>query len=290
MNNNINIGFIGIGNMGFPMVNRLIDNGYKIITSGHSKSKNTIDKINNLRKKGAVIVDNFSDIAKHSQVIITVLPADDELIEVLLDEHFIKNLKEKTKVIDMTSCKSETIIKINEFYKKNNLSIIDAPVSGGVDGAKNGTLSFLTSGDEKEIESVKNILNVLGENFFYVGEVGMGKAMKSVNQLIVGLNMIAISEAFNLAKHIGLDINTMYSIIKKSTGNSNIFERKFNKMVSGDLKDGFKLKLMRKDLKVAIDSAEELPLPFSRLAHDFYLLAKEYDELDFTAINKVLDK
>jgi 3-hydroxyisobutyrate dehydrogenase-like beta-hydroxyacid dehydrogenase len=281
------IGFIGLGEMGYPMSVRLFEAGHKIYTSGHSKSPKSIEKLGNLKKKGFFIEASFYEVAEKSEIIITILPADKELREVLLDTKFMKSIKKNTIIIDMTSCASATIKEIGLEYKKLECSVIDAPVSGGILGAEKGTLAILASGAKEDVEEVNGILEILGNKIIYVGELGKGKAIKSVNQMMVGLNTIAFIEAYSAGLKQGLEPELIYEVIKKSSGYSDIFDRKFKNVSENKFDEGFKLKHMRKDLRVALESSEGVPLPFSKLAHEFYLMAQEYDEMDFTAISKL---
>lgn len=281
------IGFIGLGEMGYPMALRLCGAGYDIHTAQHSNKKASLNKIENLRNKGAIIEDDFSQVAKIADLIITILPADNEVKEVLLSDGFFNNVKEDAIIMDMTSCSPDTIKEVGNMYSSKGIRIIDAPVSGGVSGAEKGTLSIFASGNEDDVFEIRKVLEVLGTKIFYVGELGKGKAIKSVNQIMVAINTIGFIEAYNLAVKQDLDLDMVYDIIKESSGYSNIFDRKFKKLITEDFDNGFKLKHMRKDIKVALDSSGDTPMLFSNLIHELLLMGKDYDELDYTSISKL---
>lgn len=281
------IGFIGLGEMGYPMAIRLFEAGHELYISGHSQNPKSLEKMRKLKERGFVIEESFWKVAEKADVIVTILPADKEIKEVLLDPKFMESLKKNTTIVDMTSCSSATIKEIGGIYADLECRVIDAPVSGGINGAEKGTLAILASGEKEDVEGVRPILEILGDKIMYVGELGKGKAVKSVNQMMVGLHAIAFIEAYSAGLNQGLEPELIYEIIKKSSGYSDIFDRKFKNVMNHQFGEGFKLKHMRKDLKVALDSVQGIPLPFSKLAHEFYLMAQEYDEMDFTAISKL---
>ncbi len=283
------IGFIGLGEMGFPMANRLCDAGYVIHTTIHSKKKSSIDKINSLKEKGAVIEQSFSDVIKAVDWVITILPADDEVEEVLLNQDFLNHVNKDTLVLDMTSCKAETIEKIGKIYEEKGARVVDAPVSGGITGAEQGTLSIFASGNRSDVDELEEVFSVLGGKTFYLGLLGKGKAIKSINQMMVAINSLAFIEAYRSALEQGLDLDLVYDVIKQSSGYSNVFDRKFFKLVNRHFENGFKMGLMRKDLKIALESAGDIPLPVSRLVYELLLMAKEDDDLDYIAVTKLLE-
>jgi 3-hydroxyisobutyrate dehydrogenase-like beta-hydroxyacid dehydrogenase len=283
------IGFIGLGEMGFPMANRLCDAGYVIHTATHSNKQSSLDKVNSLREKGAVIEQSFAEVMKAVDWVITILPADKEVEEVLLNEAFLNHVNEDTLILDMTSCKAETIEKIGKIYTEKGARVVDAPVSGGITGAEQGTLSIFASGNRSDVDELEKVFSILGGKTFYLGLLGKGKAIKSINQMMVAVNSLAFIEAYRAAHEQGLDLDLVYDVIKQSSGYSNVFDRKFFKLVNRHFDNGFKLSLMRKDLKIALDSAGDMPLPVSRLVYELLLMAKDDDDLDYIAVTKLLE-
>jgi len=283
------IGFIGLGEMGFPMANRLCDAGYVIHTTIHSKKQSSIDKINSLKGKGAMIEHSPADIMKIVDWVITILPTDKEVEEVLLNQEFLNHVNEDTLILDMTSCKAETIEKIGKIYMEKGARVVDAPVSGGTTGAEQGTLSIFASGNRSDVDELEKVFSILGGKTFYLGMLGKGKAIKSINQMMVAVNSLAFIEAYRSALKQDLDLDLVYDVIKQSSGYSNVFDRKFFKLVNRHFENGFKLSLMRKDLKIALDSAGDIPLPVTRLVYELLLMAKEDDDLDYIAVTKLLE-
>lgn len=283
------IAFIGLGAMGFPMSKRLCNAGFELSTSAF-KGK-SIERSKVLGEMGTRIEENFADAAKGVDLIITILPEDEQVKSVLLDKKFYEIVDDGAIILEMTSCSSQTVIDVSNEYMKKGVKVIDAPVSGGTSGAENGTLTILGSGDKEAFEKVRPVLDVLASNINYVGKVGAGKALKAINQMLAAVNMVAVSEAYSLAGKLGIDPEVMYEVIEKSSGSSYIFNRKFKKLAYKDFSGGFKLNLMRKDLRIAINAGDDIPLPLARLAYNFYLMAgsKENEELDFSVVGKIFE-
>ncbi|WP_313756109.1 NAD(P)-dependent oxidoreductase [Tissierella sp.] len=281
------IGFIGLGAMGFPIAKHLLEHGFEVHIARHSSKKESIDRIKELEFLGAKDKKSISEIPIGVDMIISILPSDKEVESVLLDEAFFNNVKTDTIILEMTSCSPETVIKVEEYYMSKNVKVIDAPVSGGVKGAINGSLTIFGSGNEEVFNEIKEVLYVFGKNIHYIGRLGTGKTLKSINQMMIAINTMGLIEAFSVAKKQGIDLNIMQDVISQSSGNSYSLNRYLHKLGQEDFEDGFKLSLMRKDIKTAIDSVDDVPLPFTNLAYNLFLMTKEYDDMDFIAISKL---
>lgn len=282
-----NIGFIGIGNMGFPMVEHLLQAGYKVNISKHSDREESLKRVRTLQDLGANLVDDISQIPKDVDLLITILPTDKEISKVLLNKEFYENVAKDTIILDMTSCSPHVLLEVEEYYRDKNVKVIDAPVSGGVTGAKNGKLTIFGSGDKLAFERIEKVLNTFGKKIYYIGDLGSGKILKSINQIMIAINTLGVIEAFSVANENNIDLDIMYEIIKDSSGNSYAFDRYFPKIRNQEFEDGFKLKLMKKDLNTALEIGQGLPLPISNLIHEMFLMGKVYDELDFSSISKL---
>ena len=284
------IGFIGLGLMGFPMAKHLLDAGYDVFTTGHSNSKEAVERIDTFKSIGGKVSLNIIDVVKDVDIIISILPTDKEVREVFLDTEMLSAISKETVIIEMTSCSSSTILDVEDYYSEKGISILDAPVSGGVIGAQNGTLTIYGSGDEIVFERVKDVFNSFATNIYYIGSLGTGKALKSINQMMNAINTMATIEGLIIAKEQGINLDIMYEVIKQSSGKSNAFENKFYKIINQDYKPGFKLSLMRKDIKIALDSAKNDLLPLTKLTYDLFLEGEEFDDLDYTSVNKLYNK
>lgn len=282
------IAFLGLGAMGFPMVNRLCDAGYTLQTAPYLDDPQFDDeqKAAYLKQKGVEIKDSFWQAIEGADLIISILPEDREVLEVYTSSDFAACVKQNAIILEMTSCSPQTIHQLADFYKDKNVCILDTPVSGGVVGAQNGKLTLFGSGEKTCFERIRPIMEVFGEHIYWTGEAGNGKALKAVNQMLTAVHMLALSEGFEMAKNLNIDPEIMLDVISKSSGSSYVIERKFKNMLDNNYLAGFKLSLMRKDLRTALSSVNELDLPVSRLAYKLYEDACQFDDFDYSAIYK----
>lgn len=281
------IGFIGLGLMGFPMAKNLIAAGYEVHITKHSDSKASFDRINELIALGGKNESNIIELVKGVDIIISILPADKEVRDVYLNKEVLNAIQKDTIILDMTSCSASTIIDVERYYSEKGIRVLDAPVSGGVGGAQKGTLTIFGAGDKDTFDKVEDVLKCLGTNIYYIGSLGKGKVLKSINNMMSSINTLATIEGFQIARKHGIDFDIMHEVIKTSSGNSIAFEMKGHKIYNKDYEPGFKLNLMRKDIKIALDSIEESSLPIAQLTYDMFLKATEYDQLDFTSISRL---
>ena len=273
--------------MGFPMAKNLIAAGYEVHITKHSDSKASFDRINELIALGGKNESNIIELVKGVDIIISILPADKEVRDVYLNKEVLNAIQKDTIILDMTSCSASTIIDVERYYSEKGIRVLDAPVSGGVGGAQKGTLTIFGAGDKDTFDKVEEVLKCLGTNIFYIGSLGKGKVLKSINNMMSSINTLATIEGFQIAEKHGIDFDIMQEVIKTSSGNSNAFEMKGYKIFNKDYEPGFKLSLMRKDIKIALDSIEESSLPIAQLIYDMFLKATEYDQLDFTSISRL---
>lgn len=280
------IGFIGLGAMGLPMAKRLCNAGFTVQSAVHKNR----DKAKEIEACGGIIKDSFAEVAKDIDVLITILPQDKQLEEVLLDQKLLDSISKDTILIEMTSCTPMTMKKIAKEYADRGIKVFDAPVSGGTAGAESGTLTIFGGGDSELLGQITPVLNVMASKVYMVGEVGAGKALKSVNQMLNAINMVGVAEAFSLAKHMGLNLDVMYDVVKASSGTSFAFDKKFKKVVENNFDAGFKLELMMKDLKIALSEGEKLPLPLANTAYQIYkMVDKEYEGSDYSVVSTVFE-
>ena len=210
--------------MGFPMAKHLINSGYELIVAKHSNKQESLDRLNELEALGAIIKDNIIEVPIDTDLIISILPTDAEVRSVFINEEFHNNIKGNTVILEMTSCNSEIVMELEKYY-------LDKPVSGGVIGAVNGTLTILGSGDKEVYDNLIEILKVLGKNINYVGKLGAGKTLKSINQMMIAINTLGVIEGYYLAKEHGVDFDIMYNVIKDSSGNSYAFNRYLDRLI-----------------------------------------------------------
>ncbi len=290
------IAFIGVGNMGNPMAENLIKAGKKVRV--YDVSNKMIEKA---KEKKFEIANNINDLFSNSPTtVITMLPEGKHSKEVYLgNDGIINKVSKDCLLIDCSTIDIKTSIEIGIKAKEKGIKIVDAPVSGGVMGAKNGTLTFLVGGSKDAFDLAIPLLEIMGKNIFHAGELGCGNGAKICNNLALGISMIGASEALMLAKRLNIDIKKVHEIMKSASGNSwpiSVYPPlpglKEGVPSNNKYRPGFSAGMMSKDLKLAIECAEEVKAntPLGSTANNIYdKFCKEgNDNKDFSAISKVV--
>ena len=284
------IGFIGLGNMGARMATLLLEAEYEVI--GHDINE---EFINQLLPKGLKKAFNLNDISKEADIIITMLP-NGEIVEEVLDS-ILDNLSPGTLIVD---CSTIDVDKAKELHKKCEdikLLFLDAPVSGGVGGAENGTLTFMVGGTENAYKKMLPLFEVLGKKSLLCGSCGSGQATKACNNMLLATTMIGVGEAFNLGEKLGLDPQKLFEILSTSTGScwaiNNYCPVKGvgpESPADNNFKPGFSASLMFKDLTIALKAidATKTSAHFGKRAQENFrdMVKDNKGDLDFSAITK----
>lgn len=252
------IGFIGLGNMGLPMAQNLIKAGHAVV--GLDVSTASLEK---LKGAGGTVATDAKTLAAQSDVIVTMLPSGKEVREVYLgDGGIIANARRGGLLIDSSTIDVQTAREVANAARQKGLLMVDAPVSGGVGGAQGGTLTFMVGGEEGAFAKAKPFLEAMGKTIVHAGGAGNGQAAKICNNMILGVSMIAVSEAFVLAEKLGLDAQKLFDISSKSSGQC--WSMTSYCPVPGpvptspanrDYQAGFTAAMMLKDLKLAQEAA-----------------------------------
>ncbi|MGR5985043.1 NAD(P)-dependent oxidoreductase [Bacillus cytotoxicus] len=269
MEHNISsIGFIGTGVMGKSMVHHLLKGGYTVYVYNRTKEKAT-----SLVREGAKWCGTPKDLVKNVDVVMTMVGYPHDVEEIYFGvDGILANAKEGMIAIDFTTSTPTLAKRIYEVGKEKNIYALDAPVSGGDIGAKEGKLAIMIGGDQEVYEVCFPLFNMLGENIQLQGPAGSGQHTKMCNQIAIASNMIGVCEAVAYAQKAGLDPEkVLQSIATGATGSwslSNLAPR----MLKGDFEPGFYVKHFMKDMKIALDEAEKLQLsvPGLSLAKDLY--------------------
>ena len=285
------IGFIGLGVMGKNMAINLIKKGYKLKVSDLNK-----DAVNELKEMGAEEGQNAAEIAAGSDIIFTSLPNSQIVEAVVLGKGgILEGAKEGTIYIDLSSITPKAIQNIAKKASEKGIKVLDAPVSGGVAGAQKGTLTIMVGGDEEIFNKALPALNCIGTKVFHVGDVGAGDTIKLVNNLLLGVNMVAVSEALALGVKAGLKPEVMYDIISQSSGSSYALTAKYKNFIAkGNFAPGFTIDLQYKDLQLAVDTAKDMKMPLliGNVAQQMYEVAraKGLGTEDISAVLKVYEE
>lgn len=267
------VGFLGLGVMGKSMAINIIKAGYELTILDTKK-----DSAKELMEMGAKVGKTNAEVASNSDIIFTALPTSEIVQEVATGKDGIfEGAKEGLIYVDLSSITPKMIQFIQEEGKKKNISVLDAPVSGGAAGAKAGTLTIMAGGDKETFDKALPVLKTMGEKVILVGDIGAGNTIKLVNNLLLGINMVAVSEAFALGAKAGIGAETMYDIISQSSGSSYALTAKYkNYIAKGNFKPGFAIDLQHKDLELAVETAKDLqmPLPIGNLAQQMLEIAR----------------
>ncbi len=285
------IGFIGLGAMGNHMARNLIRAGYDLAVYDLNPQP-----VKELVASGAKEAKSCAEATHGGEVVITMLPADEEVkTAVLGSEGVLEGAKPGTVLIEMSSIAPHTTKQVYSEARKKEVRFMDAPVSGGTIGAEKGTLTIMVGGDKALLDEHLEILQSLGKTIYHVGEVGMGETVKMVNQMLVGINLAGIAEAFVMGTKLGVAPEILYKIIRSSSGNSFLIDHRVpNYIFPGNFtQPGFAIDLLRKDLGLALDSAKftKVPLFLTAQAYQYFTRASAegLGKKDMSAVIELLE-
>lgn len=262
------IGFIGIGVMGKSMAANLQKAGFKINVFTRTKQK-----AEELLDRGAVWKNTLRELAAESDVIITMVGYPKDVEEIYFGNNgILENAKVGTYLVDMTTSKPALAIQIYKKAKERNLYSVDAPVSGGDIGAKNGTLAIMVGGDQKAFDDLLPMFEVMGGQVILQGGAGAGQHTKLCNQITIASNMIGVCESIMYAKKAGLDPTRVLESITTGAAGSWSLSNLAPRMIEGDYAPGFFIKHFIKDMEIALESARDIGLdtPGLSLSLDLY--------------------
>jgi 2-hydroxy-3-oxopropionate reductase len=253
----MNIGFIGLGIMGKPMAKNLLKAGHKLVVY------DIVDTpVGELVQAGATAGSSPKDVASRSELIITMLPNSPQVKTAVLGKNgVIEGAKPGSVLVDMSSIAPLVSREVAAALVGKGIEMLDAPVSGGEPKAIDGTLAIMVGGKEAVFEKVKDVLLKMGASAVLCGEIGAGNVTKLANQIIVALNIAAMSEAFVLAAKGGVDPERVFNAIKGGLAGSTVLNAKAPMVLEGNYKPGFRVELHIKDLQNALDTAHETGVP-----------------------------
>ena len=285
------VGFIGLGHMGMPMTHRLLKAQFEVYV--YDVVNEAVEK---MVKQGAKAAHSPAELTQFSNTIMTSVQTSEQVMELCLsDDGIFTHALPGTIFIDCSSIDITVTKMLHEEAKKRGIIMLDAPVSGGVAGAEAGSLTIMVGGSEINFEKAKPILEKIGKTILYAGEGGSGQAAKICNNLLLGISMIGVCEAFNLAEKLGLDQKKFFEISSHASGQCwsmtsycpvpGIIEKS---PANNHYKPGFMAKMMLKDLRLAHHAAEAVnaAIPLGSASMELYelFINQGYGEIDFSGI------
>jgi len=282
------IGFIGLGIMGKPMAKHLLQAGYPLFILSSSAAAAS------LKEAGATVLETPAAMAKQADIIITMLPDSPEVTSMVTGEgNLLQTMKPGSLFIDMSTISPAVAISLYNQFREKNIEAIDAPVSGGQTGAEAATLSIMAGGNEAAFQRALPVFEKMGKNIVHIGKPGAGQTAKACNQIIVGTTIQAVAEAMTLAKKSGIDIAKVRAALLGGFAQSKILDLHGQRIIDRNFKPGFKIKLHRKDMGIALGAAADLgvPLPASSVvaAQMDAIVAEGNGELDHSALALYLE-
>ncbi|MDP2697855.1 3-hydroxyisobutyrate dehydrogenase [Thalassospira sp.] len=290
------IGFVGLGNMGGPMAANLLKSGHDLRVFDLSKAA-----LDTAVAQGARAVATAGEVARDVEFVITVLPAGKHVMSVYDGpDGLLAHAAPGTVMIDSSTIEVDVARKVADMAKAKGIGAVDAPISGGVAGAAAGTLTFMVGGREDDFNRARMVLEGMGSNIIHAGDSGAGQAAKICNNMVLGISMIAVSEAFMLAKRLGLDAQKLFDISSKASGQCWSLTSYCpvpgpvpTSPANRDYQPGFAVDMMLKDLKLAqlASASAGATTPMGALAESLYAMYSNSGNgnKDFSAIVKMLD-
>ncbi|MDR1903295.1 MAG: 2-hydroxy-3-oxopropionate reductase [Treponema sp.] len=284
------IGFIGLGIMGKPMAKNLLKAGHELFVYDMNK-----ENVKNLAEAGAKETFSSAEAASGCPLVITMLPNSPHVKAVVCGENgVLDGAKPGTVLVDMSSIAPLASQEIEKTCAAKEVKMIDAPVSGGEPKAIDGSLAIMAGGDKSVFEAVKPVLLQMGSTAVYCGTIGAGNSTKLANQIIVGLNIAAVAEAFTLVKKTGVDPQLVFEAIRAGLAGSTVLNAKAPMMIEGNFKPGFRIDLHIKDLANALDTGHGVgaPLPLTAMVREMMetLRADGFGQDDHSALAKYYAK
>jgi 2-hydroxy-3-oxopropionate reductase len=289
MKENLSVGYIGLGHMGKSMARNILKAGFHLVV--HNRSQEAVKE---LVSEGAIGAKSPAEVAGLVDVVITNLPDSPDVEEVVLGEHgIVEKARPGSIFIDNSTIKPAVARKIAQVLSSHGVLSLDAPVSGGDIGAREGTLTIMVGGPAEALEKVLPILEAMGRTITHVGDSGSGQIAKAANQIMVAAQMVAMGELLIFAKKAGADPQKVAEAIKGGAAQCWTLDVKTPRLFSGNRNPGFKAYMQAKDLAIVMETAREYGIPLPSVAIDFQLfnamLQMDMRELDNSAVIGVIE-
>jgi 2-hydroxy-3-oxopropionate reductase len=286
----LKVGYIGLGLMGKSIARNILKAGFPVLV--HNRSRAAVDE---LVAEGATAATSPEEVAGQVDVVFTNLPDTPDVEKVVLGENgILKGARSGLIYVDNSTIKPASARMIAERLAAKNVVALDAPVSGGDIGAKNGTLTIMVGGDVSALEAVMPVFKAMGKTVTHVGEAGAGQVAKAANQIMVAAQMVAMGELLVFSKKAGVDPRKVVDAIKGGAAQCWTLDVKPPRLFDGNRNPGFKAHMQLKDLKIILDTAQEYEIPISGTIENTKLFQQMIDagmgELDNSAVVGVVEE
>lgn len=251
------VGFIGVGNLGRPMAMNLLQHGFSLAVYDLDPAA-----VKPLQDQGASSADSPAEVARAAERVISIVATTAQAEAVIVGERgIIHGAREGHIVLSMSTIDPFAAKRMHDQLADQGIALLDAPVSGGTVGATSGELSIMVGGDRVVFDACQDLFSAMGTKIFYIGASGQGLAMKLVNNMLGQVNLVAVCEALVMGVKAGLDPQTIYEVVRASTGNSVAFEARVPKIMAGDFTPGGTVDISFKDQELETAFAKQLGVP-----------------------------
>ncbi|WP_424000236.1 NAD(P)-dependent oxidoreductase [Haloarcula salina] len=269
------VGFIGTGIMGQPMAENVLDAGYDVVA--HNRSRAPVDELAEL---GAEPASSPAEVTRAADVVVTVLPDTEAVTSVVRgDDGILNALRNGQIYVDMSTISPAATERLAENVEQQGAVMLDAPISGGEEGAVDGSLSIMVGGPEETFDAVTGLFEAMGETVTRCGDSGAGQVTKAANQIIVGCQHQAVAEALLLAKQGGADLEKVLDAISGGAAACWSLDARAPRVIRGNFEPGFFSSYHYKDLRIATNAGEEYgtPMPATSVVHEMYKAMEQTD-------------
>jgi 2-hydroxy-3-oxopropionate reductase len=287
--NDRTVGFVGVGIMGEPMAENVLAAGYDVVA--HNRSPEPVAR---LAEQGATPAESPADVTERADVVITVLPDTDAVESVLYgDDGILGAIGEGQVYVDMSTVAPGATERFAADVADRGAAMLDAPISGGEEGARDATLSIMVGGERETFEAVHDVFEAMGETITHTGGSGAGQVTKACNQIVVGCTHQAVAEALLLAHRAGADLEAVLDAISGGAAACWSLSERAPRVIEGNFEPGFFASYQYKDLRIATAAGEEfgVPMPSTQVVHDMYKAMEEmgYGRDDHSAVIRVIE-
>jgi len=266
------VGFIGLGTMGKAMATNIARAGFSLTVFDVLK-----EPLAGMEKLGARVAKSTRDLGKESDTVVVMVRDYQQVKDSLFPpDGALGGMRKSTTLIITSTVTPQEVVEVENVAREHGVSVIDSPVNGGKTRAEDATLSLMVGGDDAVVKENEAVLKAMGSNVFHVGKVGQGQAMKIVNQILVSANIVSVAEAMVMAEKLGLDLQTMYDVITRSAGTSEVLKGMGLQMLARDFSPRATVDILIKDTGIIMDAARalEIPLPVSSTVYQIYRMAR----------------